>query len=530
MSSTSPVPPPQPLTVTHWLILVIASIGFAFDIYELLMLPLILPDALRELLPGVAPGSDAFNWWRAMMFWVPAMAGGFFGLVGGYLTDYLGRRRVLTWSILLYAFSAFFAGFSTSMPMLIVLRSTTFIGVCVEFVAAVAWLAELFPNANQRERALGYTQAFSSIGGLLVGGAWLLTGTLARQGALPDIVIPGFLASLVGEISVPNAPWRYTLMSGLVPALPLIIIRPFLPESPIWQQKKEAGTLRRPSFAALFSPALFRTTIITTLMVGLSYGAAFGALQQIPQIVPALPEVRTEIAEAMAEAKDRLDAVADKARAAAEKAVRAEFPADDAAAIEKLNDIAISARSKAEKKLAQDIASVTAGQLQLSQEVGGLLGRFILALLVVRICHRGTLIRMFQIPGLVVLPIVFAVLTIENKVLFTVGAWDLSLLHVGIFAAGLLTVAQFSFWGNYLPMVFPLHLRGTGESIAHNVGGRMLGTSFAAITSMLSGLAPGGDDATRVAYTAAAVAFAVYFLGFVLSFFLPEPREETMHQ
>jgi len=33
-----------------------------------------------------------------------------FGLLGGYLTDLFGRRRVLVWSILLYAFGAFFAG------------------------------------------------------------------------------------------------------------------------------------------------------------------------------------------------------------------------------------------------------------------------------------------------------------------------------------------------------------------------------------------------------------------------------------
>jgi hypothetical protein len=34
----------------------------------------------------------------------------------------------------------------------------------------VAWLAELFPDHVQREKALGWTQAFSSFGGLLVGG------------------------------------------------------------------------------------------------------------------------------------------------------------------------------------------------------------------------------------------------------------------------------------------------------------------------------------------------------------------------
>lgn len=496
--TTVPSVPPQRLTITHWLILVIAAIGFAFDIYELLMLPLILPDALRELLPGVTPGTEAFNWWRAMMFWVPAMAGGLFGLLGGYLTDYLGRRRVLTWSILLYALSAFFAGFSTSMPMLIVLRSTTFIGVCIEFVAAVAWLAELFPNPAQRERALGYTQAFSSIGGLLVGGAWLLAGELTRNNALPEIVIPEFLTPLFGQVTGSTAAWRYTLMSGLIPALPLIIIRPFLPESPIWQQKKEAGTLRRPSIAQLFAPALRRTTIITTLMVGLSYGIAFGALQQTPQIVPALPEVRAEVAAAKEAAKNRLDGVA-------------------------LN-------AKAEKKIAQDVASVTAGQLQLSQEVGGLVGRFILAALVVWVASRRTLLRIFQIPALVLVPVVFAFCTVDNKILFTIGTWDVSLLHVGIFVAGLFTVAQFSFWGNYLPLVYPVHLRGTGESMAHNIGGRMLGTSFAALTSLASSYVPGPDDPTRMAYTAAAVGFAALLLGFLLSFWLPEPREETLRE
>ena len=113
------------------------------------------------------------------------MAGGLFGLLGGYLTDRFGRRQVLVWSILLYAISALAAGFATSLPMLLFLRTTTFIGVCVEFVAAVAWLAELFPDPKRREAVLGYTQAFSSIGGLLVTGAYFLAVHYAD--ALPAI-------------------------------------------------------------------------------------------------------------------------------------------------------------------------------------------------------------------------------------------------------------------------------------------------------------------------------------------------------
>ena len=99
---------------------------------------------------------------------MPAVCGGIFGLLGGYLTDRFGRRRVLTWSILLYAFSAFFAGFSTSLWMLLFLAHDDVHRRVRRVRGRVAWLAELFDDPQQREKVLGYTQAFSSFGGLLV--------------------------------------------------------------------------------------------------------------------------------------------------------------------------------------------------------------------------------------------------------------------------------------------------------------------------------------------------------------------------
>jgi MFS family permease len=512
----------EPLTLTKWLILIMAAIGFAFDIYELLMLPLILPPALAELLPHAPPGSDTFNLWRGLMFWVPAMAGGVFGLLGGYLTDRLGRRRVLTWSILLYAFSAFAAGYSTSMPMLLILRCTTFIGVCVEFVAAVAWLAELFPQPHQRENALGYTQAFSSVGGFLVGGANLLAIKWASE--LPAISLPEFLSGSLGQITGSHAPWRYTLMSGLIPAIPLIVIRPFLPESPVWQQKKAAGTLKRPSIAAIFTPAFLQTTVVTTIMVACSYGAAFGAIQQLPQIVPGIPTVQAEVQAAKEAAREEIDAAVTKARTKLEEASKS---ADEIA------DALKKERARQEKKIAQTITQETAAKLSLTQEVGGLTGRFLLALLAVRIVSRRGLLRVFQWPGLILVPLVFAFATSENQDLFTLPLGDTSrtvrLLDVGVFLAGLLTVAQFSFWGNYLPRVYPVHLRGTGESFAANIGGRMIGTAFAAVTSTVSGFSfiPGDSDPARVAYTAAGVAAFVFLLGSIACCFLPEPKESA---
>src|SRR5262245_2897175 len=102
------------LTSIQWLILFIAAVGFAFDIYEVLMLPLIVKPALAALggqgptgAPLLVPGSVEFTRWARLLFFVPALVGGVFGLLGGYLTDRLGRRRVLSASILLYGVSAF---------------------------------------------------------------------------------------------------------------------------------------------------------------------------------------------------------------------------------------------------------------------------------------------------------------------------------------------------------------------------------------------------------------------------------------
>jgi MFS family permease len=454
--------PPTRLSALHWLIAGIAAIGFAFDIYEILMLPLIVRPALLEL-TGAQPGSPEFQMWVGRLFYIPAFAGGIFGLLGGYLTDLFGRRRVLTFSILIYAFSAFASGFSTSVEMLLFFRCLVFVGVCVEFVAAVAWLAELFPNPLQREKMLGYTQAFSSLGGILVATANRLC--VAYATSLPAITLLGF-----GEgLADPHAPWRYTLMSGVLPAIPLILIRPFLPESPAWQQKKAAGTLGRPSIAALFAPELRRTTVVTTLMFAMAYGAAFGAIQQIPQIVPGLPQVR--------------------------EMVQGQPPPQ-----------------------AARITQETAASVTQAQEIGGLVGRIILAYLAVLIVSRRRLIRLFQIPGLVVMPIVFA----------WIATSSLTLLYPAMFLAGLLTVGQFSFWGNYLPRMYPIHLRGTGEGFAANIGGRLIGTSFAWVTATLAVTPDRAFAPTKVALVSAAIGFSVYLVGFIASFWLPEPKKEEL--
>jgi hypothetical protein len=122
---------------------------------------------------------------------------------------------------------------------------------------------------------------------------------------------------------------------------------------------------------------------------------------------------------------------------------------------------------------------------------------------------------MVQIPGLILMPIVFGV----------VARTDLDLLYPMIFLAGFFTVAQFSFWGNYLPRVYPVHLRGTGESFAANIGGRLIGTSFAWVTATLAVTADRAYAPTKVALVAACVGFSVYLVGLIASSWLPEPED-----
>jgi hypothetical protein len=104
-------------------------------------------------------------------------------------------------------------------------------------------------------------------------------------------------------------------------------------------------------------------------------------------------------------------------------------------------------------------------------------------------------------------------------------AGSLPWIKAGIFVAGLLTVAQFSFWGNYIPLVFPTHLRGTGESFAANIGGRVLGTAAAWLTLTLSAATP--PDPLRIAVVGAGVAGAYALVGAILTAWLPEPRGDV---
>ena len=200
----------------------------------------------------------------------------------------------------------------------------------------------------------------------------------------------------------------------------------------MWQQKKAAGTLKRPSLAEIFSP-----------------------------------ELRTR--------HDRHDA---DVRDVVRRGVRR----DSADAAHRAGDAARSRRSTLSRPMPPDPAGAAqwraevgrmkqrvAAAVQWWQEIGGLAGRTLLAMLVLVIVSRRRTAA--AVPG-----------ARPHRRARSSSGWRRTrtcrTLKIGMFFAGLFTVAQFSFWGNYLPRVYPTHLRGTGEGFAANVGGRMLGTGL----------------------------------------------------
>jgi MFS family permease len=387
--------------------------------------------------------------------------------------------------------------FSTTLPVFIFWRCATFVGVCIEFVAAVTWIAEVFSDKAQKEKWLGITQLFASLGGVLVTG--VNTWIIASGKTLPHLGMPLALGA-----TDPGS-WRYLLLTGIIPAVLIAVMLPFVPESKVWKERKLAGTLKRPSFGALFSPEFRRVTLVTAGLSACAYGIAFGALQLTPgRIAPGLPNHAAEQAALkplVIEAKklnDAFDATAPNSpeRKAALAPIKANF---------------------GKQKPYQDKVKEVGNHVQFWQEMGGLVGRIVLALLLIVGMSRRLMLRMLQIPGVLILPLTYLMLYKQDAGVFS---W-------GIACAGFVVMSQLSFLGEYLPKVFPMHLRGTGGSFATNVGGRMIGTSAAFLTGNVIAPLFKGSPYEQMAQAAGYVGLGIAILALVLGFFLPEPKAET---
>jgi MFS family permease len=220
-------------TRTHYVILGMSWAGWLFDFYDLMLfsfltIPIQKTLGLSEASLSVVLGAS-----------LAATAAG--GIVFGYLADRFGRKTILSWTIFIYSIGAFLCGISQGFLSLLLFRVITGVGVGGEWATGQTLVGETFP-AQMRARFAAVMQTGAPLG-------------IALASAVGGFVEPAF-AGAFGE----GTAWRACFFISVLPALLVVFIRRFMPESDIWLSQKqhrkavERGNMRE----LLFKPQLRR--------------------------------------------------------------------------------------------------------------------------------------------------------------------------------------------------------------------------------------------------------------------------------
>jgi len=121
--------------------------GYAMDGFDLLILGFMLGAIRADLSLTPAQGGSLLTWTL-----IGAVVG---GIVFGMLSDYYGRVRVLTWTILLFAIFTGLCAFAQGYTDLLIYRTVAGLGLGGEFGIGMALVAEAWP-ARLRARACAY--------------------------------------------------------------------------------------------------------------------------------------------------------------------------------------------------------------------------------------------------------------------------------------------------------------------------------------------------------------------------------------
>lgn len=225
----SEAPRPGPV---HRRILWLSLLGWLFDFYDLILYTFLTRQISADL------GMDRMDHAHALGISFLATAVG--GIGAAFFADRLGRRTLISWTILIYSAGSLLCGLAGSKAMLLCARVITGIGVGGEWAAGQALVAETFPPAY-RGRA----------------GALLQTGAPLGMG----------LAAMVGTLLAPRIGWRLCFIVSAATAVLAVVARRRLPESDLWQGGRAprfgAGMARLPlgDLAPRFYLALLLTTV-----------------------------------------------------------------------------------------------------------------------------------------------------------------------------------------------------------------------------------------------------------------------------
>ena len=214
----------QGISRYEWLVLIIASAGWIFDVYEGQIFNLTRNNMLGDIL-GQEPGSDEVKKYGEWFLGVFLLGGTIGGLLFGTMADRYGRRSIMIVTILMYSVFSGLTYFATELWHVTVLRFLVAMGVGGEWAVAAALVSEVFPK-RARAHASSIFHASS------VMGTWL---------------------AAIAAIAV-GSNWKYAYLVGVLPALLIVWVRITVKEPEKWKQARadaKAGTAKQGSFYEL---------------------------------------------------------------------------------------------------------------------------------------------------------------------------------------------------------------------------------------------------------------------------------------
>jgi len=194
----------------HWTVLTASFLGWVFDGYESYALFIVMPFILKTMLTPEQAASPAV--WAGVAIGATLLGWGLGGIAGGILADYVGRKRMMVWSVFLYAVLTGVTALSTSYWILVALRFVTGLAMGSEWSTGVALLAETWPN-RARPKGAGFLQSGFGVGTLLAAIVWLVLSAYQPLG---------------------SNTWRLMFVVGALPALFCLYIRRAIEESERW--------------------------------------------------------------------------------------------------------------------------------------------------------------------------------------------------------------------------------------------------------------------------------------------------------
>ena len=236
------------ITSYQWLVLLIASLGWIFDVFEGQIFVASMNRALSDLTPEGTPEST-LRFYEKLANGAFLVGGAIGGVGFGILSDRIGRIRTMIYTILMYSCFTFATVFATEWWHMVGLRFLVALGVGGEWAVASALVAEVFPT-RARAWSLGIFHASSVIG--------------------------TYLAILVRwqMIENPEIDWRWAFVVGALPAMLTVWIRMRLHEPEKWVEARDVarrGKRVAGAQAAELLPLLRRTALgVSLATVGLA--------------------------------------------------------------------------------------------------------------------------------------------------------------------------------------------------------------------------------------------------------------------